>query len=81
MSSVADPTRSLDEALDDVIAFQRGELAMEMSQPDMEGRHAAPPVVTTLVPGPGKAEWRCLRASLRHGWRNSSNRSQASHAK
>ena len=30
---------------------------METSQPvSEEGRHPAPPVVTTLVPGPGKAE-------------------------
>jgi UDP-glucose 4-epimerase len=48
------PTLTLDEALDDVIAFQRAELAMEATQPvSEEGRHLAPPVVPTLVPAPG----------------------------
>lgn len=47
------PTRSLDDALDDVIEYQRMELAMETSQPvSEEGRHVAPPVVPTLVPSP-----------------------------
>ncbi len=50
------PTRTLDEALDDVIAFQRAELAMEATQPvSEEGRHVAPPVAPTLVPAPEAA--------------------------
>jgi UDP-glucose 4-epimerase len=50
------PSRTLDEALDDVIAFQRAELAMEASGLDVEeGFHTAPPVVRRFVPVPGTA--------------------------
>ena len=51
------PTRPLDHALDDVIAFQRAEVAMEMSQPDSEeGWRPAPAVAPTFVPAPGAVD-------------------------